>query len=132
MIVAGKTMLHCRGLWLMLGVLMSAELLVAAFVAGISLAATAGNLTEARTKSRARLDRPFVDSDRIGWSLLRVLLAGPYLLVGEASLAKEERRAGRIAWSASILFASLWCLASGILLLEMLWQIAQHLGPLNV
>ena len=112
----------------MLGVLMSAELLVAAFVAGISLAATAGNLTEARTKSRARLDRPFVDSDRIGWSLLRVLLAGPYLLVGEASLAKEEGRAGRIAWSASILFASLWCLASGILLLEMLWQIAQHLG----
>ncbi len=124
--IAAKTMLHCRGLWLMVGVLMRAELLVAAFVAGISLAATAGNLAEARAKSRARLDRPFVDSDRIGWSLLRVLLAGPYLLVAEASFAKDEGRVGLIAWSASILFASLWCLASGILLLEMLWQIAQH------
>ena len=107
---------------------MSAELFVAAFVAGLSFAATAGNLVEARVKSMARLDRPFVDSDRIGWSLLHVLLAGPYLLVGEAVCARDEGRAGQIAWSASVLFAALWCLASGILLLEMLWQIAQHLG----
>jgi hypothetical protein len=105
---------------------MSVELLVGALIAGTSLSAVAGNLAEVRAGTPARLDRPFVDSDRIGLSLLRVLFAGPYLLVGEAALARHEGRCGPIAWSASILFAALWCLASGILCLEFIWQIAQH------
>jgi hypothetical protein len=112
----------------MLGVQMSIDLLVGAFVAGTSLSAVAGNLVEAKTQLRARLDRPFVDSDKIVLSLLRVLFAGPYLLVGEAEVAKEEGRAGLAVWSASILFAGLWCLASGILCLELIGQIAQHLN----
>jgi hypothetical protein len=58
---------------------------------------------------------------------LRVLFAGPYLLVGEASVAKQEGRSGLAVWFACILFACLWCLASGILCLEFIWQIAQHL-----
>ncbi len=111
---------------------MSVELLVGAFIAGTSLSAAAGNFAEGRAQVRARLDRPFIDSGRIGLSLLRVLFAGPYLLVGEAAVAKEEGRCGIIAWSAAILFAGLWCLASGILCLELLWQIAQHLNPIMV
>jgi hypothetical protein len=125
---ARKIMLHCRGLWLMLGVHMSVELLAGAFVAGTTLSAAAGNLIEARAQLRGRLDRPFVDSGQIAMSLLRVLFAGPYLLVGEASVARQEGRAGRAVWSASILFAGLWSLASGILCLEFIWQIAQHLS----
>ncbi len=109
----------------MLGVWMSAELLAGAFVAGTSLSAAAGNFAEGRARVRARLDRPFVDSDRIGQSLLRILIAGPYLLVGEAFAALEEGRCGKPVWSLSIVFAGLWCLASGILCLELLWQIAQ-------
>lgn len=103
-------------------------MLVGAFLAGISLSAMAGNLAEAKASMRARLDRPFVASDRIARSLLQVLVAGPYLLVGEASAAVEDGRVGRLTWLTAILFAALWCLASGILLLELLWQIAQHLG----
>jgi hypothetical protein len=113
----------------MLGVRMSAGLLVAAFVAGTSLAAMAGNLAEGRARMPARLVPPFVDSNRIGWSLMQVLFAGPYLLVGEVSAAWEQGRCGRFVWATSILFAALWCLASGILCLELLWQIAQHLTP---
>lgn len=111
---------------------MSIELLAGAFIAGTSLSAVAGNFAEGRAQVRARLDRPFVDNERIGLSLLRVLLAGPYLLVGEASVAREEGRCGIISWSVAILFAGLWCLASGILCLELLWQIAQHLSPIMI
>lgn len=77
----------------------------------------------------ARLDRPFVDSNRIAWSLVQIFFAGPYLLVGEVSAARDEGRCSLSTWFTSILFAALWCLASGILFLELLWQIAQHLGP---
>jgi hypothetical protein len=111
----------------MLGIRMSVELLAGAFIAGTSLSAIAGNFVEGRAQLRARLDRPFVDSGQIVISLLRVLFAGPYLLVGEASVAKQEGRAGLAVWFACILFACLWCLASGILCLEFIWQIAQHL-----
>ncbi len=111
---------------------MSIGLLVGAFVAGTSLAALAGNFAEGRARLPARLDRPFVDSNRIGWSLVQVLIAGPYLLVGEMSAACEEGRCSRFTWFTSILFAALWCLASGILCLELLWQIAQLLGSTAV
>jgi hypothetical protein len=130
--VAGESMLHCRGLWLMLGVFMSMELLTAAFVAGTSFSAAAGNFAEGRAKLPARLDRPFVEPERIGRSLLRLMCAGPYFLVGEAIAARSEGRCDGVLLIAAVGIAALWCLASGILGLELLWQIAQHLGSLQI
>lgn len=106
---------------------MTAELLVGAFMAGTSFAAAAGTFAESRAKASARLDRPFVDRQRFGMSMLQMLLAGPYLLAGEAALARDEGRCGLAVWTVAILFAAAWCLALGIVWLELLWQIAQHL-----
>lgn len=107
---------------------MSVELLTGAFVAGTALTAAAGALAEARAQSPACLDRPFIDHDRIGWSLMHVLAAGPYLLAGEAAQAWRSGRCGIAVLAASIAATALWCLALGILWLELLWQIAQHLA----
>lgn len=106
---------------------MTAELLAGAFVAGTSFAAAAGTYAESRARVSARLDWPFVDRQRIGISLLQMLLAGPYLLTGEVTLARTEGRCGSAIWVTGILFAAAWCLALGIVWLELLWQIAQHL-----
>lgn len=98
------------------------ELLAAAFIAGTALSAAAGTFAETIFGSTARLDRPFVDSDRILVSLAQVLFAGPYFLVGEAAEAREEGRCGLATWTFSILFAAGWCLCLGIVALEMASQ----------
>lgn len=99
------------------------ELLAAAFIAGTALSAVAGTFAETIYGSVARLDRPFVDSDRIFASLARMLFAGPYFLVGEAAEAREEGRCGLVGWSLSILFAAGWCLCLGIVALELTSQL---------
>lgn len=98
---------------------MSAELLTVAFVTGTALSAMAGTLAESRMQASACLDRPFVNSQQILKSLARVLLAGPYLLVGEAIAARVQERCGPLVWTITILFAALWCLCLGIVALEM-------------
>jgi hypothetical protein len=104
------------------------ELLAAAFIAGTALSAAAGTFAETIFGSTARLDRPFVDSDRILVSLARVLLAGPYFLVSEAADAREEGRCGLFVWAISILFSALWCLCLGIVALEL----TSHLLDISV
>jgi hypothetical protein len=99
------------------------ELLAAAFIAGTALSAAAGTFAETIFGSTARLDRPFVDSDRIFASLARMLFAGPYFLVGEAAEAREEGRCGLVGWLFSILFAAGWCLCLGIVALELTSQL---------
>ena len=98
------------------------EQLAAAFIAGTALSAAAGTFAETIFGSTARLDRPFVDSERILVSLARVLFAGPYFLVGEAAEAREVGRCGPLAWAMSILFAAGWCLCLGIVALELTSQ----------
>ena len=105
------------------------ELLAAAFIAGTALSAAAGTFAETIFGSAARLDRPFVDSDRIFLSLARVLFAGPYFLVGEAAEAREEGRCGLITWATSIVFAAGWCLCLGIVTLELASQFVSQLLP---
>lgn len=104
---------------------LSMELLAAAFITGTVLSAAAGTFAETIFGSTARLDRPFVDSDRILISLARVLFAGPYFLVGEAAEAREDVRCGLLTWAASILFAAGWCLCLGIVALEMTSQLVE-------
>lgn len=100
------------------------ELFVAAFIAGTALSAAAGTCAETLFGSLARLDRPFVDSNRIASSLARMLLAGPYLLVGEAVSSREEGHCGAGIVMAAILVASAWCLCLGIVVLECANQIS--------
>ena len=100
------------------------ELLAAAFIAGTALSAAAGTFSETIFGSAARLDRPFVDSDRILVSLVRMLFAGPYFLVGEAAEARQEGRCGFATWASAILFAAGWCLCLGIVALELASQLS--------
>jgi hypothetical protein len=99
------------------------ELLAAAFIAGTALSAAAGTFAETIFGSTARLDRPFVDSDRILPSLARMLFAGPYFLVGEVAEARIEGRCGFATWATSIVFAAGWCLCLGIVALELASQV---------
>lgn len=99
------------------------EHLLVAFVLGTALSAAAGTYAETVFGIPARLDRPFVDSDRIMVSLVRMLFAGAYLLVGEAAEAREEGRCGFFVLSAAILFAAVWCLCLGIVSIALTMQL---------
>jgi hypothetical protein len=107
--------------------ILTADLFAAAMIAGICLSALAGNTVEWRWKSVARLGYPFVDPDKPLASIACVSIAGPYLLVNEAVIAHQESDTGWAFTALALAFALFWCLASGILCLEFLWQLA-HLS----
>jgi hypothetical protein len=99
------------------------ELVAVAFIAGTALSAVAGTLSETVFGIPARLDRPFVDANRLFISLARLVLAGPYFSVGEAAGARADGRCSTFAWVAAILFAAGWCLCLGIVALELMSQL---------
>jgi hypothetical protein len=107
--------------------ILSADLIAASMIAGICLSALAGNTVEWRLKSVARLAYPFVNPKKPLVSIACVTIAGPYLLVNEAIIAQQESDTGWTFTAIAVTFALLWCLASGILCLEFLWQLA-HLS----
>lgn len=115
-----------RGLWLMCGLRMVA--LVLAFLTGTVMSALFGNFLEGKTRKLACLGEPFVTPDNIPLSLLHVILAGPYFLVGEAlCLSSHGHGEVRLIKTVAIAFACLWSLASGILWLEFFVAVAQAL-----
>ncbi len=103
--------------------ILQADLLVSALIAGSCLSACAGNLLEWRWQAVARLDAPIIDPQKPLVSLTLLSLAGPYLLVNEAIIAHRQQNTGWLFTILAMTFATLWCLASGILCLEFLWQI---------
>jgi hypothetical protein len=107
--------------------ILSSDQIATAFIAGTLLAALAGNGAQWRWNRVARLSKPFVDPQNPVSSILRVSIAGPYFLVNEALIAHQEMRSSRALFTGTLVFAILWCLASGILCLEFLWQINQLL-----
>ncbi len=107
--------------------ILSAELFVAALIAGICLSAFVGNMMEWRWRSVARLGSPFLDPQKPLKSIGCVTTAGPYLLVSEAILAQKESDTGWPFTVMAVMFAMCWCLANGILFLEFLWQLT-HLS----
>jgi hypothetical protein len=109
------------------GLKLSADLFAGALIAGACVSALAGNTVEWRWQAVARLGNPVIDPQKPFASLACVAVAGPYLLINEIILAHKERHVGWAFTICALFFASLWCLASGILCLEFLWQIA-HLS----
>jgi hypothetical protein len=99
------------------------EDLLLAFVLGTALCAAAGTLVEAVFRIPARLDRPFVDAERVLFSLVRIMFAGAYFLVAEAAEARTDGRCGFLLWGAAILFAAVWCLCLGIVSLALTLQV---------
>lgn len=108
--------------WFILSVLLVTE----AFIAGTCVAALYGNYAEWLHSCSARLAIPFIDHKKPIATFLNILLGGPYLIISEAIQARHEQHVGHLTTFVVLFFASLWCLASGILCLEFLWQITQH------
>lgn len=103
--------------------ILHADLFVSALIAGTCLAAFVGNILEWRWQAVARLGTPIIDPQNPLASLTHLSIAGPYLLVNEAIIAHRERYTGWLFTFFALMFATLWCLAIGILCLEFLWQI---------
>ncbi len=104
---------------------MSGELFIAAFVTGTVFTALAGNYVESCAREPARMGVPFLNVDYPVMSLLRLLIAGPYFLVSEVIAAHRVQAVGLSMLVTAFTFAALWCLASGIICLEGMWQLSQ-------
>ena len=98
--------------------------LILAFITGTIVSALFGNLLELQKQEVARLGEPFVTPTNILRSLLFIVLAGPYFLVSEGIHIGTTDAALKLA---TVVFAGLWALASGILWLEFFVRLAQFL-----
>ncbi len=106
--------------------ILTIDLITSALIAGTILSALAGNFIEWRYKGIARLSEPVIDPQAPLASISRVMIAGPYLLINEAMIIRANHAGNWLLNAAVILFASLWCLSSGILCLEFLWQVTHY------
>jgi hypothetical protein len=104
-----------------------AALFVYAYLVGSAFSALTGVAIEQRLGAEAGLRPPFVTPDRIARSLGLTLVAGSYLLVAELRMAFAKGRISAPAAIAGVLFASIWALATGILLVELMGQVRSAL-----
>ncbi len=106
---------------------MSAEIMIVAMITGIAFSGMAGTWLEAQTGETARLGLPFLRVEDPFGSLVRLISAGPYLLVSEVIAVHQHHRAGWDVVLTGFAFAIAWCLALGIICVEALWQVTQLL-----
>lgn len=100
-----------------------AALFVYAYLVGSAFAALAGAAAELKTGAQAGMRPPFLSADHIFRSLGITLAAGSYLLIAELRSARERGAASMPLVLTGIVFASIWALATGILLVELMAQI---------
>lgn len=100
-----------------------AALFVYAYLVGSAFAALTGASVELRTGSAAGMRPPFLSQDHIFRSLGLTLAAGSYLLVCELRAARGRGQASVPLVLAGMVFASIWALATGILLVELMARI---------
>ena len=93
-----------------------------AYIAGSVFSALIGAAAELQTGQEAGLRPPFLTQDNILRSLCFSLAAGSYLLVCELRAARADDRISAPFALAGLCFASLWALATGILLVELMAQ----------
>jgi hypothetical protein len=98
-----------------------------AYLVGSAFAALAGSAFERHMGAEAGLRPPFVTPDRIARSLCLTLAAGSYLLVAELRIAFAKGRISAPAAIAGLLCASIWALATGILLVELMGHVRSAL-----
>lgn len=102
-------------------------LFVYAYLVGSAFSALVGSAVELRTGAPAGLRPPFLTPDRMAQSLVLTLAAGSYALLCELRTARAKGRISAPAALAGVLFASIWALATGILLVELMGQLKSAL-----
>jgi hypothetical protein len=102
-------------------------LLAYAYLVGSAFSALIGAAAELRTDSEAGMRPPFLSQDHIFRSLVLTLAAGSYLLVLELRTARSKGQVSAPFAFAGIAFASIWALATGILLVELMAQVRSAL-----
>ena len=94
-----------------------------AYLVGSAFSALIGAAAELRADAEAGMRPPFLSQDRILRSLGLTLAAGSYLLVSELRAARGRGQASLPLVLAGMAFASIWALATGILLVELMAQV---------
>lgn len=101
-----------------------AQAFALAFLCGFAVASASGNFAVWRHSAPAGLRPPYLTAGHVGRSLLLSIMAGPYLLLGELRLARSEHALAGFWIVAGFVLASLWMMASGIVILAASEQIA--------
>jgi hypothetical protein len=104
-----------------------AALFAYAYLVGSAFSGLIGAAAELRAGARAGMRPPFLTHDHIFRSLGLTLAAGSYLLVSELRAARGKGRVSVPLVLAGIAVASIWALATGILLVELMGQIRSAL-----
>ena len=97
-----------------------AALFAYAYLVGTAFAALAGSAAELRAGTAGGLRPPFLTPGNIPRSLALMLAAGPFLLVRELRAARASSSLSVPSALGGLAFASIWALALGILLVELM------------
>ena len=104
-----------------------AALFAYAYLVGTAFSALIGAAAELRAGAEAGMRPPFLSRQHIFRSLSLTLAAGSYLLVSELRAARGKGQVTVPFVLAGVAFASIWALATGILLVELMGQIRSAL-----
>jgi len=97
----------------------SPELLVFAFLVGLTASGLAGSLIEWRTKRPASFSPPLFAPERPLRSIALSTVAGPWMLVNDAMIARNDKSIGPFMCFSCFVTAGFWMLATGIVLLDL-------------
>ena len=100
-----------------------AALFAYAYLVGTAFSALVGMWAELRAGAQAGMRPPFLTHDHIFRSLGLTLTAGSYLLVSELRTARGNGQVSVPFALIGFVFASIWALATGILLVELMAQV---------
>jgi hypothetical protein len=104
-----------------------AALFAYAYLVGSAFSGLIGAAAELRAGAEAGMRPPFLSQSHIFRSLGLTLAAGSYLLVSELRAARGKGQVSFPIVLAGMMFASIWALATGILLVELMDQIRSAL-----
>lgn len=94
-----------------------------AYLVGTAFAALVGSVLELRAGKSAGMRPPFLSHDYALRSLLLALAAGSYLLVCELRRARSAGPLSTPLTAAGMIIASVWALATGVILVELMGQV---------
>ena len=98
-----------------------------AYLVGTAFSALIGSVVEMRAGQSAGMRPPFMASDPIIRSLGLTLCAGSYLMISELRVARGRGALSTLLVMAGVLFVSIWALATGIILVELMTQVRSFL-----
>jgi hypothetical protein len=104
-----------------------AALFAYAYLVGTAFSALIGAAVELRAGAEAGMRPPFLSKRHIFRSLGLTLAAGSYLLFAELRAARGKGHVSIALALAGMAFATIWALATGILLVELMAQVRSAL-----